>query len=144
MYLNTLKSSCDFCQRWKVSTRNRKSSPIRFDPAMSLPPIKKRSPRFEQGPSIGIKTEPLESYPRTPFTAPKHRRGVDWEKNIPESCRRGAQGVDGARKDFALDLVRRLAEENKSAWTIRWLCVYLLRVSQQFTDIFRQGRWFNS
>jgi len=104
---------------------------------MYSPPIKKRSPSHEQCPLIMVKQEPIDSYLRTPFTAPKHRRAVHWEKNIPDSCRRGARDVDRARKDFILNLVRRLAEENKAVWTVRWLCVFLVRVSQQYTDIFR-------
>ena len=92
---------------------------------MSSPPIKKRSPSLEQYPSIEIKQEPINLYLRTPFTAPKHRRAVHWEKNIPDSCRRGAQGVDQARKNFVLNLVRQLAEENKAVGTVRWLCVLL-------------------
>jgi len=59
----------------------------------------------------------MSSYSRTPFTAPKHRRGVHWEKNIPDSCRRDADArdVDRARKYFTQNLVRQLAAENKAA-----------------------------
>ena len=95
---------------------------------MSLPPIKKRSPSLEQCLSIRVKQEPVDSCPQIAFTAPKHRRGVHWEKKIPDSCRRGARDIDRARKNFTLELVRRLAEENKAVvTTVRWLCVFLLR-----------------
>lgn len=71
----------------------------------------------------------MGSYLQTPFTAPKHRRGVHWEKYIPDSCRRDAdvRDVDRARKDFTRNLVRHLAEENKAASTAHWLCVSLIR-----------------
>ena len=92
---------------------------------MSSPPIKKRSPSLERCPSIKVKQEPIDLYLRTRFSPPKHRRAVHWEKNIPDSCRRGVQGVDRARKEFVLKLVRQLAEENKAVGTVRWLCVFL-------------------
>lgn len=55
---------------------------------------------------------------------------MHWEKNIPDLCRRGAntRDVDRARKDFTLNLVRQLAEENKVASTAHWLCVSLVGV----------------
>lgn len=92
---------------------------------MSSPLIKKQSPSLEQCPSIKIKQEPVDLYLRTRFTPPRHRRAVHWEKNIPDSCRRGTQGVDRARKEFVLKLVRQLAEENKAVGTVRWLYVFL-------------------
>ena len=76
----------------------------------------------------------MSSYLQTPFTAPKHRRGMRWEKNILDSCRR-ARDVDRARKDFTLNLVRQLTEENKP---LRPRSVSDSR-SRLFADMFKIG-----
>jgi len=62
---------------------------------------------------------------RTPSTVPNDvqeaRRGVYWEHNVPDRCRKHAPDSQSARNAFVIQLTTQLARQNKIVVAARWM-----------------------